>query len=184
MKPFEATAFGAQAELAKHEIALLTSLTEQYVELLGGASEPVTGGDDPLAWLSEAMGESSRLDHTDPLIQRLFPDARPDDPVASAEFRRFTEDDQRRTRIEDAAVVLAALGRDADALAVTRADFPAWLRTINALRLSLAVRLGIEDEQAHEELLALPSRDPRSYLVSLFEWLGFFLESLLEAMGA
>ena len=58
----------------------------------------------------------------------------------------------------------------------------AWLKTVNALRLSLSVRLGIVDEASLDLLERLPARDPRTQLMDLYDWLGFVLESLLEAL--
>ena len=64
---------------------------------------------------------------------------------------------------------------------ITSADLDAWLKTLNGVRLSLAVRLGIESEDDHADLEKLPARDPRTQLVALYDWLGLVLESLLEA---
>ncbi len=43
------------------------------------------------------------------------------------------------------------------------------------------MRLGIESESDHTALQALSARDPRTQLVSLYDWLAYMLESLIEA---
>lgn len=185
MRPFSPDAGAYETRLEEHEVVLLTSLVQQLADLLGegrGASRP----DDPFERWAREFDASVELDHDDPLIRRLFPDAY-DDAAAAADFRRYTEDAQRRTRLDHARVVLDDLARCADGsrpLRVASGHVEAWLTTVNALRLSLAVRLGIDDEQTHTELLALPARDPRAYVVGLYEWLGLVLESLLEALDS
>jgi hypothetical protein len=123
----------------------------------------------------------------DHAIARLTPDAYPDDPDASAEFRRVTESDLLSARRSDAARVLADLGaEDADTIAEAHASDPvdlrldpedatAWLRTLAAIRLVLASRLGIRTEDDHD------SDDPR---FGIYDWLGYRLETLVQALGS
>ena len=49
----------------------------------------------------------------------------------------------------------------------------AWLRTLTALRLVLASRLGIAHEDDHDEA------DPR---FGIYDWLGYRLDSLVRAL--
>lgn len=183
MKAFRADGVRFTAKLEEVEVALLTSLVEQLCDLLGDG--PDADSDDPLArWASDAAA-ARRLDRGDPVIQRLFPDAYADDRVAAEEFHRYTADEQRRGRLAAAHLVLADLaathaGRRPVTVASGHVD--AWLKTVNSVRLSLAVRLGIEAEDDHEELERLHADDPRAYVLELYDWLGFVLESLLEAV--
>jgi len=175
-----------ESEIEEFEVALLSSLADQLVELLGGDGPADAPDLDAFERLVAAQGSGVELDHDDPLIQRLFPDAYAD-PALADEFRRFTEDDARRARIAHADVVrrdLAATREGAEPLSVTPGHVDAWLKTINALRLSLSVRLGIVDEASLDALARLPARDPRSQLVDLYDWLGYVLESLLEALAS
>ena len=48
----------------------------------------------------------------------------------------------------------------------------AWMRTLTAIRLVIASRLGIEDEDDRDET------DPR---FGVYDWLGYRLEGLLQA---
>ncbi len=182
MIPFQRDGGELVAELDDFEVALVASLVAQVMELIGGAGEAPAS--DPFArWADELNGPA--LDRSDPVVARLFPDAYEDDAVAAAEHRRYSEDAHRRQRIADSEVVLADLAATQDGeepLVVAVADVDAWLKTLNGVRLSLAVRLGIESEEDHADLERLPARDPRTQLVSLYDWLGLVLESLLDAL--
>ncbi len=188
MRAFRPAAGGVlEAEIEEFEVALLTSLAEQLQALLGGEEEPVDPGLDAFSRLAAAAAREVELDRSDPLIERLFPPAYRDDPRAADDFRRFTEDEARRARLTQARVVLddlAATGDGARPLRVAPDRVEAWLKTVNALRLSLSVRLGITDERSLAALEKLGPRDPLTPLLDLYDWLGFVLESLLEALAA
>nr|NLI49584.1 DUF2017 family protein [Propionibacterium sp.] len=176
-----------EAEIEEFEVALLTSMAEQLQQLLGGEEEPVDHALDAFGWLAASAARTVELDRSDPLIERLFPPAYLDDPRAAADFRRFTEDDARRARVAQARVVLddlADTGDGARPLRIRPDRVEAWLKTVNALRLSLSVRLRITDEASLDALEAIGPRDPLAPLVDLYDWLGFVLESLLEALDA
>ena len=183
MRPFERDGARLVAEFEALEVELLASLVQQVCELLGDG--PDATADDPLSRLAGEWDSARALDRGDPVVRRLFPDAYDDDRAASAEFHRFTAGEQRRARLDAAHLVLADLAprsRDRVEVGVPADHVEAWLTTVNAVRLSLAVRLGIESDSDHDELGALPDRDPRAYVLDLYDWLGLVLESLLEAM--
>lgn len=182
MIPFTRSGNELVAEFDDFEVALVSSLITQVSELVGGSGEPEASGDQFAVWAQE-MRSGSELDRTDPVVARLFPDAY-DDEVAAAEHHRYSQDALRRARIADSDLVLAGLAATRDGeepLVVPLGEVDAWLKTINGVRLSLAVRLGIETESDHASLERLPARDPRSQIVDLYDWLGLVLESLLEA---
>jgi len=82
-------------------------------------------------------------------------------------------------------VVLAALARTEQGthdLRIDPAEGDAWLRTLTAVRLAVATRLGITDAESAEELAELPEEDPRSYMVSVYDWLGFAQETLIGTL--
>ena len=168
--------------LADYEEAVLESMVEQLIGLLEGDDVHATG-DDPFAQWAAEMAAPSDLDISDPVIARLFPPAYRDDPKAEQEFRRFTETAQRRTKIEQAKLVLDALvetngGREP--VVVRATDLEAWLKTITAIRLAQAVRLGIETADDVQALEELDEDEPRAVLYGMYEWLGHFLESLID----
>lgn len=167
--------------LTEYEATLLESLFDQLSGLLAGDSEPVVADDPFERWQAE-FSESEPLDRSDPVIERLFPQAYPDDSAASAEFRRFTEARQRQARIDQAELVMDAL-RATDGgrrpLQVRVIELDQWLKALTALRLSLAVRLGIETAEDADVLEALGDTDPRGYTYRVYEWLGYLTEALL-----
>ncbi len=130
----------------------------------------------------DIIASSQPLD--DPAIDRLTPEAYPGDPEASAAFAEGTRAELLDRREQDAATVLAALSGFLEPLAVDDdplaprdvvipdADLPAWMRTLAALRLVIASRLGITDEGDHDP------EDPR---YGVYDWLGYRLEGLVEA---
>lgn len=173
------------AEMEEVEVTLLSSLVGQVNDLLGAGAQD-RDPDDLFSWWEGSFGAGVALDSDDPVIARLFPDAYADDAVAAAEHRRFTQDEQRRARVADASLVLADLERTDGGrgpLVVAPGHVGAWLKTLNGVRLALAVRLGIEAESDHEHLERLSVRDPRSQIVALYDWLAVVLESLLDSLN-
>ena len=112
----------------------------------------------------------------DPALARLLPDAYHDDPDASAEFRRFTEDELAGAKTSDARGVAMALDGD-DGIELTRETVRPWLRSITDLRLALAARLGIREDG--DEGDQSPASQP---VQQVYFWLGYLQESLLEAL--
>ncbi len=109
---------GAAVALDDVEISIIRSLAVQLLELIGpGPGEDAS--DDPLA---ELFAEGPSEPPADPVLRRLFPDAytdpeqAPDSPqdaeermAHSAEFRRFTENDLRAGKRENALAVVRTL---------------------------------------------------------------------------
>lgn len=184
MRDFRRNGPVIRVRLTEYEATLLESLLDQLGGLLGAGEEPPTGDDPFTRWQAE-FSETGQLDHSDPVIERLFPAAYPDNPVASEEFRRFTQGRQRQDRIEQAELVMAAL-RDSDGghkpVQVRVVEVDQWLKALTALRLSLAVRLGIERPEDADELDELGEDDPRSYIYRVYEWIGYLSEGLLAQL--
>ncbi|MFJ4715698.1 DUF2017 domain-containing protein [Streptomyces sp. NPDC088785] len=187
---------GAAVALDEVEISIIRSLAVQLLELIG----PGPGGevsDDPLA---ELFAEGPSEPPADPVLHRLFPDAyggpgAPEGRAAqdefqahSAEFRRFTENDLRAGKRDDALAVvrsLDGLGPVAGAGAVlqlTPEDSVRWMRALNDLRLAIGTRLDITDEEDTDLLYRLPDEDPRKPMVMAYLWLGGLQETLVETL--
>ncbi|HET8683773.1 MAG TPA: DUF2017 domain-containing protein [Micromonosporaceae bacterium] len=141
---------------------------------------------------------SEGFDRGDPVVKRLFPDAYagPDGPVATgrdiaeaaADFRRYTEGDLKSAKIDQAGAVLAALpSTGGGEVRLDREAAEAWLRALTDARLALAVRLGIRDEtDMQEELDDAVLQDPTSqrvFQLSVYWYLGYLQESLVEAIS-
>lgn len=185
MKEFRRSGDQLVTELEEVEVALLTSLVSQVDELLGGAGERSVASADPFEVWADEFAAGVPLDRSDPVIGRLFPDAYADDETAAAEYRRYAAEAQRRARVDDNRIVLTALAATDGGgapLAIATDEVGAWIKTLNGVRLSLAVRLGIESEADHRRLERLSLRDPRTQVVAIYDWLGMVLESILEAL--
>ncbi|MEE4490367.1 DUF2017 domain-containing protein [Streptomyces sp. NPDC050529] len=188
---FEATpGGGAAVALDEVEIAILRSLAVQLLELIGPGDEPAEG-EDPLAAL---FAEGPSEPPSDPALARLFPEAYGDDDTelraASAEFRRFTENDLRTRKRDDALVVVRTLdaltpaGDEAAVLTLTADECRNWLGSLNDLRLTIGTRLEVSDEDGGEDgsLYRLPDSDPRKPMVMAYLWLGGLQETLIETL--
>ncbi len=130
---------------------------------------------------------TEEIDHTDPVVDRLFPAIYPDQPDDSAEFRLYTEAELKTGKIDQAGAILAALP-DSGAAEV-RLDgeaAEAWLRAINDARLAMGTRLDIQaDTDLSDELDQAVLHDPgssRVFQLSVYAYLGYLQESLLNAL--
>ncbi|MDF0372024.1 DUF2017 domain-containing protein [Streptomyces sp. FT05W] len=188
---FEATpGGGASVALDEVEVAILRSLAVQLLELIGPGAEPAEG-EDPLAAL---FAEGPSEPPSDPALARLFPEAYGDEDKelreASAEFRRFTENDLRTRKREDALAVvrsldaLAPVPDDGAVLSLAADECRHWLGSLNDLRLTIGTRLEVSDEDEGQDgsLYRLPDSDPRKPMVMAYLWLGALQETLIETL--
>jgi Domain of unknown function (DUF2017) len=167
---------GAAIALDEVEISILRSLAVQLLELVGPGDQPDEDA-DPLAALF-AEGPSKPPD--DPALARLFPSAY-QETADAAEFRRFTENDLRTRKREDALAMVRALDSGGPVLKLTADEARQWLGTLNDLRLTLGTRLEVSEDEG-DELYRLPDGDPRKPLVMAYLWLGGLQETLVEAL--
>ena len=193
MKKFARRRGVISTSLSGYEVQLLTSLVGQLVELVSDgepeqyAAEPEDADADAFERLTrdlQADPDEPEVSE-DPVLRRLFPNAYPHDAAASSDFRRFTERDLRGKKVDDATVVLRGLAATEEGsreLRVDPAEAEAWLRTLTGVRLAVATRLGITDAESAEDLGELPEEDPRSFMVSVYDWLGFAQETLISSL--
>jgi hypothetical protein len=161
------------------ERGLLTELVRQLVTLVTPDGDPFGAETDPLAAMVGIDPFAERPD--DPALHRLFPDAYTDDEEAAGEFRRFTERSLRDTKLANARTVLDTLERSGSKIVVSDGEAAAWLGTLNDLRLTLASRIGL-DEDNHEVFYALPESDPAFALFHIYDWFTFLQETLVTAL--
>jgi hypothetical protein len=124
------------------EHGVLSQLFEQMAELLDDPENET--GSDPLAQLLN-MGGSTQISE-DPALARLFPDGYSDDEHASADFRRFTEQDLRAQKLAALDTVQSTLGGWTGKSSISAEQAQDWLKALNDLRLVLGTRLEIADE--------------------------------------
>ena len=191
MTPFKARRRGGMtATFDPAEANVIANLASQVIELLRDRTGAQVTDTDPL--VSElGLGGPSQPPE-DPVLQRLLPDAYRDNPDDSAEFRRFTESALTSAKVANAETVLATLV--AGGLDVTDEsgapveielgpdEVQAWLRSLTDIRLSLAVRLGIETE---EDTMLLENSSDQALVAmgDLYGWLGYVQETLVQALS-
>lgn len=152
---------GLRLSLAMIEGQNLLHLVEEFIDLLMGGP-----------------------DAKDPAIDRLAPNPYPDDPEAAAEFRSAMRGELIDRRVADALDVRTALetfdrddvepaSRDAlraHPVTIPTVSIDAWLRTLSAMRLVIASRLGIDSADEH---------DPEDQRFHVYDWLGYRLDQLV-----
>ncbi|WNM35400.1 DUF2017 domain-containing protein [Streptomyces sp. Li-HN-5-11] len=188
---------GAAVALDDVEISIIRSLAVQLLELIGpGPAEDAEA--DPLA---ELFAEGPSEPPSDPVLKRLFPDAYCDPEQTpgstqdaaeqraySAEFRRYTENDLRAGKRENALAVihslneLAPAGEGGAVLELSPQQARRWLGALNDLRLAIGSRLEITDEDDTDDLYRLPEQDPRKPMVMAYLWLGGLQETLVSTL--
>jgi hypothetical protein len=160
------------AELDAGERAAVAAVVADVAQLLGAGRledradrDPAGGAGDAPRWATppESFADLSlRTDDIDApdddAVHRLLPDASRDDPHVTAEFRRLTEDDLRRVKstrliaLWDTLSIGVGDGWPVGAL-VVRPDVAADLAaTLTDLRLVLATRLGLDDDESADAL--------------------------------
>ena len=111
----------------------------------------------------------------DPSVRRLFPPAYPDDAERDAGYQVLTRDELLEHRLAALDTVEATLDGDViDDDAMT-----AWMGTLNSLRLVLGTRLDVD-----EELPPLDSADPLAPAYAVYEFLGWLLSQVVDALSA
>ncbi|HEV7932219.1 MAG TPA: DUF2017 domain-containing protein [Actinomadura sp.] len=169
---FERDEKGVRLRLATDEAAVVRTLVEQLLTLLGERPDREGG----LA----ALGISERAEAPDdPVLARLFPDAYRGDDEAAGDFRRYTEAGLRDRKQHEAAVVLDGLRAGEVTLDDEAAQ--AWLRVLNDVRLALGTRLDIT-EDFYDRMAGLDVNDPRYPMFAVYDWLTFLQESLVRAL--
>ncbi|MFJ7955388.1 DUF2017 domain-containing protein [Streptomyces sp. NPDC096319] len=183
---------GAAVALDDVEISILRSLAVQLMELIGPGDEPDADADPLAALFAEGPSEPP----SDPALKRLLPDAYGDDSeelrAAASDFRRYTENDLRARKREDALAVVRALdslsaeaaGEGGAVLKLTPDESRSWLGALNDLRLTIGTRLEVTDDEESERLYRLPDSDPRKPMVMAYLWLGALQESLVATLMA
>jgi Domain of unknown function (DUF2017) len=179
---FRAVPGGAAAFFEQAQAGVIRSLVSQIAELVSADSNSAATG--PGSNDMEAqLGLSSHAElPDDPVLARLLPDGYSDDPLAAAEFRRYTEETLRSGKVASAHAVLSSLPAGGGEVRLSEPECQQWLRALNDVRLALSVRLGITDENEELSERLLPE-DPRSAYVWVYQWLAYLQDSLIEALS-
>ena len=126
-------------------------------------------------WQAIDLMQSGAGEDRDHALDRLLPNAYPDDPDAAAAFRQGTEGSLLASKIRNAQTVILGARTDAP-VRLTPSEVQSWLRALTDARLILASRLGIEHDDDPG------NGDP--YVTDVYQWFGYLQASMLEAMEA
>ena len=143
-----------------------------------GRDDGLVSADDLAAMIG--LTENAELP-ADPVLARLLPDAY-DDPEASGEFRRYTEQGLRSGKVAAARTVLATLPPKGGRVRLSGPEAQAWLRALNDVRLALGVRLEVTDN-FDDQVTHMSPADPRAPYVGVYQWLAFLQETLVRALS-
>lgn len=174
-------------QLEPVEQMLIGQLLGQLEDLLRRPEDPDSAAVDPLA---RELGLEGLTGHApeppdNPIAERLLPDGYRNDPVAAEEFRRYTDDALRASKLADAEVMKAGLEAAADdpdgQIEIELAEAEHWVRAMNDLRLALGVELGITSESP-----TAPSADEADDYVAgramLYDFLTWWQDGLVMAL--
>lgn len=180
-KAFNAGRRGITGFLEPAERDLLRKLFADIITML----EPDTPAhEDPLAALIGL--DMDVTPPTDPALRRLLPDAVQDDADSALEFRQLTERSLRETKI--GALRAASLDLDKDKLVLDPNAAKLWSMALNDVRLVLAERLEIRDEQDADRVHQVQdwgdADDVESYLSLVYNFVSWLQEGLVQAMLA
>lgn len=178
------------ANFTGFEADLLRSLAAQLVELLRNEAAIPRADQDPFEALMDFSGPESEPE--DPVLARLFPTAYPSDAEAAADFRRFTEGSLRDGKAAAAVLIIDSLEEaglppepgEERLMIDVELDEPAaesWLRSFTDVRLALATRLGVEEDD-DDYWSSLPEDDPRAQAHDIYDWVGYLQETLVGAL--
>ena len=159
-------------KLDEAEKQVLSQLIEQMDDLLKVPNFDKNAV--PLARLLNMDGSTEISD--DPALARLFPDGYSEDEHASADFRRFTEQDLRQAKLDALNDVRLMLMDFSGKSPVTPTQAKSWLKAINDLRLVLGTRLEITDEGETD----FDTDEPG---IHLYNYLTYLQGTLLDALS-
>lgn len=158
-------------ELVAAELDVLSQLFDQMADLLEDPEGELDS--DPLAKLLNMSGSTQISE--DPALARLFPDGYSDDEHASADFRRFTEQDLKAQKVVALDTARESLKDWQGKSSITQQQALDWLKALNDLRLVLGTRLEITDEHDRD----YDSEEPGFHL---YNYLTYLQGTLIDAL--
>lgn len=144
----------------RFDLVLEPRLREVIGDLLGELDELVAAGPD------------------DDGLRRLSPPAYLDDPDKDAEYQLLAGDELRTSRQAAIAAVRSSLAADQ----LGEDELWAWLQSLNALRLVVGTRLGIDDDEAPEPDIG-PDH-PAAGLWSIYHFATWLQHEVIRALQA
>jgi hypothetical protein len=128
-----------------------------------------------VANLVDQLREQLLASTDQPTLRRLFPPAYANDPERDAGYQVLTRDELLEGRLAAIDVVERTLDGDNE---LDQSELTAWMTTLNSLRLALGTRLDVD-----EELPQLDPDDPLAPEYALYDFLGWLLAHVVEALS-
>jgi hypothetical protein len=133
-----------------------------------------------LATLFDDLGGALEvLPEDDPVRQRLFPSAYPEDDDAATEFRELTEDSLRDARVERLEKCRADLPSADGNVELDDEAAQRWLTVLNDLRLAIGTRLNVSEDDEP----GIDPADPDAQTRAIYHWLTALQDSLVHAVA-
>ncbi|CAN5805105.1 hypothetical protein BH23ACT2_BH23ACT2_10940 [soil metagenome] len=142
----------------RFDLILEPRLREVISSLLGELDEVLEAGPD------------------DPSLRRLSPPAYLHDPEKDEEYRLLAGDELRTSRRAAIDAVRRSIERDV----LDEDELWQWLQSLNALRLVVGTRLGIEDDDTPRNV---DEDDPDAPLWSIYDFTTWLQHSVVDALG-
>jgi Domain of unknown function (DUF2017) len=114
---------------------------------------------------------------SDPSLQRVFPPAHPDDPIAELEYERASGGSLLATKIEQ----LETFERCVGERVLSEEDVLACMRAANDLRLVLGTRIDVTEETTPSDFVGDAETESTFQLYAYLSWM---VESMIDALGA
>ncbi len=144
-------------------------LSRQERTILAGLPEQV------VALLESGLTESGPLESADPDLRRLFPPAYAEDAHQEAEYRRLMGADLLASHRQALGVMQETIQADH----LDQEQLAAWMGALNDLRLVLGTRLNVS-----EDMSGFSADDPRAAELTIYGYLGWLQEQVVEALAA
>jgi len=164
------------ATFDEDERLLLLDLFEQLSELLAPDVRPDA---DPLEELVGIDPWAEKPD--DPAVARLVPDAY-NDPEEADEFRRFTQRGLLDAKSVNARTVCDDLAASGGKVTLSESKAQVWLTALTDLRLTLATRIGIDNDDEPIGSREFDPDEPGSELFAVYDFLSWLQETLVLAL--
>ncbi|PRY63202.1 uncharacterized protein DUF2017 [Knoellia remsis] len=160
---------------------------DAIVSGLGGLGMGVSvAAEDQLPDATPVPEDARSFGDRDPALERLLPSGNRTDDQAASEFRRLTEQGLRQRKAAHLASAIRALRAPGPGVQLDQAQAVDMMVALTDVRLVLGERLGLradEDVDRLESLLAdADEDDPRLHAVSVYDFLTWLQETLIQAM--
>ena len=160
----------------RNEAVLLRGLVGQIRQILAArlAESPM---DELTAITGIRTGPSTPPQ--DRVLARLLPDFNRDDPTLAGGLRSLHEPELIDTKDGVAAVVLRTCPPEGGKVRLTAEDAEAWLSALNDVRLALGTVLEVTEDMPDQ----LPETDPRAPHLSVYHWLTYVQDTLVNVVS-